>query len=78
LINEDKAVVGYLLHKNNLQVPVVAKGVRAIIESYPRVVGASTTPYASQDFQKFLTRTLTIQAELKDQYVSLEVLFLAI
>ncbi len=78
LINEDKAVVGYLLHKNNLQVPIIAKGVRAIIESYPRVLGVASAPYASQDFQKFLTRAIKIQAELKDQYVSLEVLFLAI
>jgi ATP-dependent Clp protease ATP-binding subunit ClpB len=78
LINEDKAVVGYLLHKNNLQVPIIAKGVRAIIESYPRVLGVASAPYASRDFQKFLTRAIKIQAELKDQYVSLEVLFLAI
>jgi ATP-dependent Clp protease ATP-binding subunit ClpB len=47
------------------------------VASYPKVTGA-TQPYASADFQALLQRALQIQVELKDRFVAIEVLFLAL
>ena len=77
LLENDPDVVGFLLKKNQLQLAEVQKGARAIVASYPKVTGA-TQPYASADFQALLQRALQIQVELKDRFVAIEVLFLAL
>ncbi len=77
LLENDPDVIGFLLKKNQLQLAEVQKGARAIVASYPKVTGA-TQPYASADFQALLQRALQIQVELKDRFVAIEVLFLAL
>ena len=77
LLENDPDVIGFLLKKNQLQLQEVQKGARAIVASYPKVTGA-TQPYASADFQALLQRALQIQVELKDRFVAIEVLFLAL
>jgi ATP-dependent Clp protease ATP-binding subunit ClpB len=77
LLENDPDVIGFLLKKNQLQLTEVQKGARAIVASYPKVTGA-TQPYASADFQALLQRALQIQVELKDRFVAIEVLFLAL
>ena len=77
LLENDPDVIGFLLKKNQLQLAEVQKGARAIVASYPKVTGASQ-PYASADFQALLQRVVQIQAELKDSFVAIEVLFLAL
>ncbi len=77
LLENDPDVIGFLLKKNQLQLQEVQKGASAIVASYPKVTGA-TQPYASGDFQALLQRALQIQVELKDRFVAIEVLFLAL
>jgi ATP-dependent Clp protease ATP-binding subunit ClpB len=77
LLENDPDVIGFLLKKNQLQLSAVRKGANAIVASYPKVTGA-TQPYASADFQALLQRALQIQVELKDRFVAIEVLFLAL
>jgi ATP-dependent Clp protease ATP-binding subunit ClpB len=77
LLENNPDVVGFLLKKNQLQLAEVQKGARAIVASYPKVTGA-TQPYASADLQALLQRALQIQVELKDRFVAIEVLFLAL
>ncbi len=77
LLENDPDVIGFLLKKNQLQLAEVQKGARAIVASYPKVTGA-TQPYASADFQALLQRALQIQVDLKDRFVAIEVLFLAL
>ena len=77
LLDNDPDVIGFLLKKNQLQLQEVRKGASAIVASYPKVTGA-TQPYASADFQALLQRALQIQVELKDRFVAIEVLFLAL
>ena len=77
LLENDPDVIGFLLKKNQLQLQEVQKGASAIVASYPKVTGA-THPYASADFQALLQRALQIQVELKDRFVAIEVLFLAL
>ena len=77
LLENDPDVIGFLLKKNQLQLQEVQKGASAIVASYPKVTGA-TQPYASADFQALLQRALQIQVELKDRFVAIEVLFLAL
>lgn len=77
LLENDPDVIGFLLKKNQLQLQEVRKGASAIVASYPKVSGASQ-PYASADFQALLQRALQIQIELKDSFVAIEVLFLAL
>ncbi len=77
LLENDPDVIGFLLKKNQLQLQEVRKGASAIVASYPKVTGA-TQPYASADFQALLQRALQIQVELKDRFVAIEVLFLAL
>jgi ATP-dependent Clp protease ATP-binding subunit ClpB len=77
LLEHDPDVIGFLLKKNQLQLHEVQKGASAIVASYPKVTGA-TQPFASADFQALLQRALQIQVELKDRFVAIEVLFLAL
>jgi ATP-dependent Clp protease ATP-binding subunit ClpB len=77
LLEHDTDVIGYLLKKNNLQASELIKGASAIVASYPKVTGGGQT-YASADFQALLQRAVQIQTALKDHFVAIEVLFLAL
>ena len=77
LMNHASDVMDFLLKKNNLQTTEVYKGATAIVKSYPKVTGA-TQPYASQALQDLITSAMKLKEEFGDQYMSIEVLFLAL
>ena len=77
LMNHASDVMDFLLKKNNLQTTEVYKGAMAIVKSYPKVTGA-TQPYASQALQDLITSAMKLKKEFGDQYMSIEVLFLAL
>ncbi|MEY4485987.1 MAG: hypothetical protein RL440_518 [Bacteroidota bacterium] len=77
LLENENDVIGYLLKKNKLQPTEISKGARAIVASYPKVIGTAQA-YASPDFQALLQRAVHIQTEWKDHFVAIEVLFLAL
>ncbi len=77
LLENNPDVLGFLLKKNELQIQEVKKGAQAIVSSFPKVTGAGQ-PYASNDLQRLLNQAILYQAEFKDQFVAIEVLFLAL
>lgn len=77
LLEQDQDVVPFLLKKNNLNAALLLKTVTQIVASYPKVSGAQQL-YASTDFQNVVNRAMTLSQEFKDQYVSIEILFLAL
>jgi ATP-dependent Clp protease ATP-binding subunit ClpB len=77
LLEQDQDVVPFLLKKNNLNASLLLKTVTQIVASYPKVSGAQQL-YVSNDFQNVVNRAMTLSQEFKDQYVSIEILFLAL
>lgn len=77
LLENNPDVLGFLLKKNELQIQEVKKGAQAIVSSFPKVTGAGQ-PYASNELQRLLNQAILYQAEFKDQFVAIEVLFLAL
>ncbi len=77
LLEQDQDIIPFLLKKNNLNAALLLKTVTQIVASYPKVSGAQQL-YASTDFQNVVNRAMTLSQELKDQYVSIEILFLAL
>ena len=77
LLENNPDVLGFLLKKNQLQIQEVKKGAQAIVSSFPKVTGAGQ-PYASNDFQRLLNQAIQYQTEFKDQFVAVEVLFMAL
>jgi ATP-dependent Clp protease ATP-binding subunit ClpB len=77
LLSQAPDVIGYLLKKNNLQASEVLKGAMAIVQSFPKVSG-DTQPYASSDLQNLLRAAVAQKEAFSDQFVALEILFLAL
>jgi len=77
LLSQAPDVIGYLLKKNNLQASEVLKGAMAIVQSFPKVSGG-TLPYASSDLQNLLRAAVAQKEAFSDQFVALEILFLAL
>lgn len=77
LLENNADVLGFLLKKNGLQLQEVKRSVGALVASLPKVTGPSE-PYASAALQKVLQNALQLTALFNDQYVSVEVLFLAL
>lgn len=77
LLENNPDVFGFLLKKNQLHIEEVKKGAQAIVSSFPKVTGAAQ-PYASNDLQRLFNQAMEFQAQFEDQYISIEVLFMAI
>ncbi|MFM8595716.1 MAG: ATP-dependent chaperone ClpB [Flavobacteriales bacterium] len=77
LLENDQDVVAFLLKKNNLNAAILLQTVNHIVTSYPKVSGVQQL-YASNEFQHLLKRAMTLAQEFNDQFVSLEILFLAL
>lgn len=77
LMEQDQDVVPFILKKNNLNAALLLKTVTQIVASYPKVSGAQQL-YASTEFQNVVNRAMSLSQEFKDQYVSIEILFLAL
>jgi ATP-dependent Clp protease ATP-binding subunit ClpB len=77
LLENNADVLGFLLKKNGLQLQEVKRSVGAIIASLPKVTGPGE-PYASAALQKVLQNAVQLSAMFNDQFVAVEVLFLAL
>lgn len=77
LLENNADVLGFLLKKNGLQLQEVKRSVGAIVASLPKVTGPGE-PYASAALQKVLQNAVQLSAMFNDQFVSVEVLFLAL
>lgn len=77
LLENNADVLGFLLKKNGLQLQEVKRSVGAIVASLPKVTGPGE-PYASAALQKVLHNAVQLSAMFNDQFVAVEVLFLAL
>lgn len=77
LLENNADVLGFLLKKNGLQFQEVKRSVGAIVASLPKVTGPGE-PYASAALQKVLQNAVQLSAMFNDQFVAVEVLFLAL
>jgi ATP-dependent Clp protease ATP-binding subunit ClpB len=76
ILNVDENVSPYILKKLNVNVTMLTKALDKIIESYPKVTGAS--PYLSNNANQALVKANTFLKEFKDEFVSIEHLLLGI
>lgn len=77
LLENNADVLGFLLKKNGLQLQEVKRSVGALVASLPKVTGPGE-PYASAALQKVLQNAVQLSAMFNDQFVAVEVLFLAL
>ncbi len=76
ILDVDENVVPYILKKMNVNVPLFDQKLEAVVAQYPKVSGGSQ--YLSNDANQTLQRAANLIKEFKDEFVSLEHLFLAI
>ena len=81
LLQEDNALIPQLLKKMGKDVPAISTQVKALVEKCPRVSGAAREQgkiYISQDMDRAITAAAKISQRMKDEYISVEHLFLAL
>ncbi len=76
ILEVDENVVPYILKKVNVNVPLFEQKLEEIVAQYPRITGGS--PYFSTDASQALQRANNLLKEFKDEYVSLEHIFLGL
>ena len=72
----DENATPFLLKKLNVDFPVFSKAIDKIIDSLPKVSGGQ--PYLSSELEQILQKAATYLAEFKDDFVSIELLLLAL
>ncbi|MCB0516218.1 MAG: ATP-dependent chaperone ClpB [Chitinophagales bacterium] len=77
LLKNDEHIVPYLLGKNGINTTRLTNVVQAHIQSLPKVNGNSQA-YLSNEANQVLLKAQQIATEMKDEYVSIEHLFLAL
>jgi ATP-dependent Clp protease ATP-binding subunit ClpB len=75
LLDVDENVVPYILKKLNVNIPAFSQQLQALVNQYPKVTGGSQ--YFSSDASQVLQRANNLLKEFKDDFVSIEHLFLA-
>ena len=81
LLQEENTLIPQLLKKMGKDVPVITAQVKALVEKCPRVSGAAREQgkiYISQDLDRAITAAAKISQRMKDEYISVEHLFLAL
>ena len=81
LLKEDNSLIPQLLKKMGKDVGQISAQVKALVEKCPRVSGAAREQgkiYISQDLDKAITAAAKISQRMKDEYISVEHLFLAL
>ncbi len=63
-------VIGFLLKKLEINVPVFQKAIEKIVESYPKVTGGEQ--YVSNPANRVLQKSVSLAREMADQFVSVE------
>ncbi len=81
LLQEENSLIPQLLRQMGKDVPAVTAQVKALVERCPRVSGAAREQgkiYISQDLDQAITAAAKISQRMKDEYISVEHLFLAL
>ena len=81
LLADDAGLIPQLLTAMGVTLPSFAAGVKDIMERQPRVTSSGHEPgkiYISADTEKALNRAEAAAGEMKDEFVSVEHLFLAL
>ena len=73
----DENILPFILNKSGVQVPVFRQALEKIVESYPKVTGASEQ-YLSNDASKAIQKANHHMSQMGDQYISIEHLILGI
>jgi ATP-dependent Clp protease ATP-binding subunit ClpB len=76
MLMADKSVIPSLLDKLQVNLDVFTPALDRIIDALPKVSGGE--PYLSKDANKALQKATILSQEFKDEFVSLEILLLAI
>jgi len=81
LLKEDGGLIAQLLRKMGKDVPQVTAQAKALVEKCPRVSGMAREQgkvYISQDMDRAVSAAAQIAQRMKDEYISVEHLFLAL
>ena len=78
LLRQQDGLVPRLLTYMGLDVETLARQVQGEIDKLPKVSGGSDQLYASRRFSQLLTAAERIAQQFKDEYVSVEHLYLAL
>jgi ATP-dependent Clp protease ATP-binding subunit ClpB len=76
LLETDENAIPFLLKKLNVNVPQLTSQVKDLVKQYPKVSGGSV--YLSQDAAASIAKAQSLLKEYKDEFVSVEHLFLGI
>jgi len=80
LMTQEKGLVPRIFEKTGIPLATVQAGVEALLDRLPRVSGQTTEAgkiYVSQDFQSLIVKAADQAKRLKDAYISVEHLLLA-
>ena len=77
IIKSDESVAEFLLKKCGVNLPVFKTQLEQLIKTYPKVEGGDKE-YLSNESNKALAKAKNLLSELGDEYISIEVLLLAI
>ena len=81
LLQEEQGLIPQLLKKMGKDAAAVTQNARAIVEKLPKVQGLSREQgkvYVSGDMDKALNEAAKVASQMKDEYISVEHLFLAL
>lgn len=76
ILQVDEHVLPYLFKKAGVNTNALQSALQAIVQGYPKVTGAQ--PYLSQPAQQALTKAIALMQEMKDEFVTIEHITLAI
>ena len=77
ILEKDKDIVPFLLKKNGLQASTLLQISQQIVTTYPKVTGSQQL-YLGSDLQNVLQQAQKLSEAFKDQFIAIEVLFLAL
>ena len=78
LLEQDESLAAILLERAGSDPARVREGLEAALNKLPRVTGDGASLYASEPFQRVMDRALKEAQKLKDEYISVEHLLLAL
>lgn len=76
MLQEDNQVVEYLLNKQGVNIDYLKKELEEVLQTYPKVSGGNM--HVSQNLSRILNDAMNEAQKLKDEYVSVEHLVLAL
>ncbi|RKX17924.1 MAG: type VI secretion system ATPase TssH, partial [Candidatus Zixiibacteriota bacterium] len=76
MLNEEDNIIKYLAGKTGANLQMIQTTVRQMLESKPKVEGGE--PYLSNESSKVINRAERLAKEFGDQFISVEILLLAI